>query len=373
MPVTKQTLLAVLPPFNNQSILIESAQDVPDIIKEVVNAHGYFAQDYDHIWQFFDHGSLNNICRSLFAFCKKNIDYRVESENEQTTKSPSAILAMGYGDCKHYSAFIAGVLDAISRNSGDPVSWSYRFGSYNMFEKQPGHVFVVVDDGVNEIWIDPCMQSFNDKTQYPFYQIDKKVKTMPLYRVSGVGESVGFIDPATAMTVVKTAADLFSAFGGDKVPNYPIKSQNTLKAIQNDLASQMPLPPVNIESARQYVQYALQKQKEFAAKGGAVDDTKAIMYGEYAEAFQNYINQVTGAPTGGGGLIPSSGILPGGTDKKNLLMPLIAGGAVWFLTKKPVYAIAVAAAAWFFLKPKTVSGVGQPDPAESIAVGSCLY
>lgn len=367
MSVQKDVLLAALPPFNNQSVLIESAQDVPDIIREVLNAHNHFADDYNFIYKFFDQGSVKQICEQLFYFCKENISYVVESDREQTTKSPAAILALGYGDCKHYAAFISGVLNAISRNTGRKIIWSYRFASYNWFNRQPSHVFVVVFDRANEIWVDPCTKYFDDKTQYPVYTIDKKINAMPLYRVSGLPGEMGFIDPGVALNVIKSAADFFQAFGGgDKVPNYPIKSQNTLKAIQNDLASQIPMPPQSVEQAKQYLQYAKQKQQEFSTKPGSVDETKTIMYGEYATALQNFINTQTGS---GGGFIPGGGSVPGATTK-SLLIPAVAGGAVWFLTKKPVYALAAAAAAYFLLN-RSISGVGQLEYEDS--VNGCLY
>lgn len=365
MSVQKDVLLAALPPFNNQSVLIETAQDVPDIIREVLNAHDHFSDDYDFIYKFFDQGSTRQICERLFYFCKEHIAYRVESDREQTTKSPAAILALGYGDCKHYAAFIAGVLNAISRNTGKKIKWCYRFASYNWFSRSPSHVFVVVFDRGNEIWVDPCTEFFDDKSQYPIYTIDKKINAMPLYRVSGLPGEMGFVDPATAITVVKTATDFFKAFGGDKVPNYPIKSTNTLKAIQDDLAGQIPMPPANIEQAKQYLEYALAKQTEFAAKGGNVDDTKAIMYGEYATALQNFISSHGGSTAQGGGIIPGGGI-----SSKGLLIPAVAGGAVWFMTKKPLYALGAAVAAYFLLN-RTVSGVSGYSPEETIS--DCLY
>ena len=188
--VGRDELLSVLPPFTNRSILIEPVQDVPDIIREVVTAHRVFATDYDRIYRYFDCGTLLKTCEKLFEFCRKNIEYRVEGEAEQTTRSPSAIIAMGYGDCKHYAGFIAGVLDAIRRNTGKVAKWVYRFGGYEYNVREPGHVFVVVQDRVGEIWIDPVLGRFNDKSTKPVYATDKKIN-MPLYRVSGISQDAG--------------------------------------------------------------------------------------------------------------------------------------------------------------------------------------
>jgi len=184
--VTPRELLQVLPPFTNSSLLIEGNQNVPDIIREVLEAHSYFSGDYDFIYQYFDKGSIENTCRLLFDFCKRNIAYKIEGEKNQTTKSPSALISMGHGDCKHYAGFIAGVLCAITRNTGKNIKWAYRFGSYSLFDREPGHVFVVAKDAGQEIWIDPVLSYFDERLQ-PTYFIDKKV-SMPLYRLSGFAQ-----------------------------------------------------------------------------------------------------------------------------------------------------------------------------------------
>lgn len=186
MAVSSEILLDILPPFNNNSVVIEKNQGVHDIIKEVLNAHRYFGHDYDYIFQFFDIGSISTICKNLFNFCKDNISYKIESEDRQTTKSPAAIISTGNGDCKHYAGFIAGVLSAITRNTGRKINWCYRFASYSIFDEEPAHVFVVVKSD-SEIWIDPVLCCFNTRTPAPTHFIDKKINNaLMLTRLSGV-------------------------------------------------------------------------------------------------------------------------------------------------------------------------------------------
>ena len=184
--VSKNELLAELPPFTNHSVIIEKKQEVNDIIREVLEAHKYFAEDYDFIYSYFDAGSIDEICKRIFDFCKKNILYEIEKEDRQTTKSPAAILSIAKGDCKHYAGFIAGILDAISRNTNKKIDWDYRFANYSYFNKEMQHVFVVVFDGISEIWIDPVLNFFNSRNVVPVSYIDKKAKVM-LARISGMG------------------------------------------------------------------------------------------------------------------------------------------------------------------------------------------
>jgi hypothetical protein len=119
-------------------------------------------------------------CEKIWNFLKKNIRYIVESEDKQYVRSPAAILRQGVSDCKCFSLFAGGIADALG------MKFCYRFASYNDYNKQPGHVFVVINPGTNnEIWIDPVLSYFNYKKPY-FYKIDKKPK-MAIYAISGIG------------------------------------------------------------------------------------------------------------------------------------------------------------------------------------------
>jgi len=175
-----------LPKFNGVRKVIKKNQDTGDIMQEVVNAHNAFARDYNNLVEYYDIYPLETMAKKLFNFCKTNIAYKVESENLQTTRSPAGILRLAHGDCKHYAGFIAGVIDAVARATKTPINWAYRFASYDIFDDTPVHVFVVVNDDGREIWIDPVLDTFDQRTPFPTYYIDKKPKNM-LMRLSGTG------------------------------------------------------------------------------------------------------------------------------------------------------------------------------------------
>lgn len=185
--VSKDTLLQALPQYEGREQIVVRAQETNDIIDEVLDAHDYFADDYDKIYKFFIRSDNWNTYRELFEFCKRNLPYDVEPEENQTTKSPAAILETGETsgrDCKHYAGFICGVLSAIARNTGKDINVVYRFASYRPFDKQPEHVFAVVKTANGEIWIDPVLKNFNERLQ-PSYYVDEKPTAM-LKRVSGI-------------------------------------------------------------------------------------------------------------------------------------------------------------------------------------------
>ena len=161
-------------------------------MREVLNAHKHYAGDYDKIVENLKFYKTVSLEDQLFNFCKKNLHYNVETEKDQTTRSPAAILELGrsekYGvDCKHYAGYIAGCLDAWNRNAGESVyDWCYRFASYDT-DPAPGHVFVVTkyDDG--ELWIDPVLSTIDRRFPSPTYYLDKKPRTM-LKSLSGVND-----------------------------------------------------------------------------------------------------------------------------------------------------------------------------------------
>jgi len=181
--VNSYSISNILPRYENKLSLVKPKQNVYDIIKEILEAHKHFAKDYDAICEKFDDTSTKKICDRLYKFLKKNVPYEMEPEARQTSKSPAAILSTK-SDCKHYASFAGGCLDGLNRK-GKKINWCYRFASYDFFNKDPEHVFIVVKNNDGEIWIDPTPGAEKVK---PTWQIDKKIncKTdMALYRLSG--------------------------------------------------------------------------------------------------------------------------------------------------------------------------------------------
>lgn len=198
MPNIKE-VLANLPVFKNEVTLVTWKQSTDSIISEIVKTHKKYQGDYDKIYWMFDTGDTYTTCKEIWNFCKHNLRYTIESEEEQSVKSPTAILTAGQKiDCKHYSLFIGGVLDAMRFNEGEDIEWYYRFASYTK-NKAIQHVFVVVMDGNNEIWVDPVL-SFFDERKKPTYYID--VDAMTLVSISGIGAG-----PQRAVSVDKRQAE----------------------------------------------------------------------------------------------------------------------------------------------------------------------
>jgi hypothetical protein len=194
-----QGILAKLPPFQGEEVVLVNEQDIDDIVHGVLTRHNKYAWHYDLIADEFLGGDEYDISKRLFDFVKRSIPYEIESKDRQTVRSPAAILVMSDywgGDCKHYASFIAGVLDAIGRITGDPINWVYRFAGYNILEpKNLGHVFVVVNPDPNDrdagIWIDPVLDEFNTRYPWPWYSKDKRPKnSMSLVQVSGFPKSI---------------------------------------------------------------------------------------------------------------------------------------------------------------------------------------
>lgn len=189
MNVTAKMLLDKLPPFKDDWIKIKDRQVVDDIIERILVAHKKYAPFYDKIALYFDSDTIEGICDNLKKFLTREIEYTQEPDKIQTTSLPTGILHRGFGDCKHYASFCGGVLDALNRLTKKKIDWCYRFVSYKPFSKKAEHVFVVVNMGSDDIWLDPVPGA--DKVT-PTWLKDVYVNAtpMPLYEnIAGVPDS----------------------------------------------------------------------------------------------------------------------------------------------------------------------------------------
>ena len=178
-----KNLLSCLPPFKNKKETLVGHQDTKDIIREILKTHNIYTDDYDKIFEYFDTGDIFETSKAIWTFLRYNLTYQEESGEQQSVKSPAAILQPGdYVDCKHYSLFAGGILGALQAAYPDNWTWAYRFATDKKGSKEPTHVFVVVFDGKNEIYIDPCFATFDYKKSYNYYEDQQP---MSLVRISG--------------------------------------------------------------------------------------------------------------------------------------------------------------------------------------------
>jgi hypothetical protein len=152
--VTSEAILKQLPPYNDKWELINPYQYVPDIINEVCHAQTEFGAYYDMFSYMFLVGNAEDIAECLYQFCKRNIRYKEETVQRQTTALPTGILTRGYGDCKHYALICAGVIASLNRMYGACIDWCFCFAGYGG-ATEPYHVFVSVNYRGEELWLDP--------------------------------------------------------------------------------------------------------------------------------------------------------------------------------------------------------------------------
>lgn len=184
----KSELLQQLKPYSGRKVLVTTKQSTNDIIKELLKAHSENANEYDKICDQFWTGNEKRTLRKIFDYCKKNIRYEVEPDELQTVKSPSAIIAQGKGDCKHYASFCNGLISAINRKYGTNMNNVFRFAGYNIGATEPQHVYCAVrlSDNKTTIILDPVLETYNNEKPATFI----KDKEAMLYRISGMGATV---------------------------------------------------------------------------------------------------------------------------------------------------------------------------------------
>jgi len=181
------SLLKYLPPYKGTVTVLKKHQNTDDIIEGILSANNKYAKDYSQISSFFIGSTPRQTCKNIWKFLKQNVNYKIESENRQTIKTPAAIIATGKttgSDCKNLSLFTAGILQDLKRKGIQNIPFVFRFSSYKFFNNIPEHVFIVAFPGTNnEIWIDAVLNEFDYKKNYT-YKIDKKPM---LVGISGIG------------------------------------------------------------------------------------------------------------------------------------------------------------------------------------------
>lgn len=185
---SKNFILQKLSPFKNYKKVITTEQSTKDIVNGIVDTHYQWNSEYDKISKYFLGADVEETAKNVWEFLKNNVPYYIESSSNQTLRSPAAIVSMP-GDCKSYALFTNGIFSSLQRKGLMNVPVAYRFASYKDNVKEPGHVFSVLYPGTkNEIWIDPVLDRFNDKSKQPTFFKDKKVK-MSLIALSGVEDN----------------------------------------------------------------------------------------------------------------------------------------------------------------------------------------
>jgi hypothetical protein len=220
----RSEVLQLLSPFNNQRKVLVEDQNVGDIIHGILKTHEQYKSEYDKICMKFASATPYQIGFKIWKFLKDNVPYKIEPDSEQTLRSPSAIIGSLKGaDCKSYSLWSAGIIDALNRK-GIKIPWCYRFSSYRIWDKTPQHVFVVLfPDTSKEIWIDAVLPEYNHKKEYN-YKVDKK--PMALVQINGVGKlslknkkpaspagSAPAATPVQKKNILKKAADTVKKAG----------------------------------------------------------------------------------------------------------------------------------------------------------------
>jgi LPXTG-motif cell wall-anchored protein len=183
------TVLKDLPPFTGRKDILIYNQDVEDIIKGILKASDSYAGHYRKIWPYFEGGGYRSTARNVWNFLKSNSDYVIEPDSRQTIKTPAAILATakksyGGNDCKNFALFSAGVLKAYRDATGEDFNLYFRFAGYN--GGGLSHVFTVIEKNGAEIWVDPVLDTFNDRTHEPTKIKDFKINKMALIALSGI-------------------------------------------------------------------------------------------------------------------------------------------------------------------------------------------
>jgi len=229
--VDSRYIASKAPYYGIETTLVED-HSVPDIMRGIEYKHNKETRTYDKFSEQFWRGTPESTARYIFDYLKKNVHYDVESPDEQTVKSPGAIVGDRFGDCKHYASFANGVLHSLQRKGYPVGTVIYRYAGYYPGQDDLHHVFAVLKANGREYWIDPVLKTFNNRGT-PYYA-HKDTVIMPLKEISGV-QVAGFWDDVkkgfenTKKAVTKGAANTTRAVTTGAQNTYDKAKQPVMK------------------------------------------------------------------------------------------------------------------------------------------------
>lgn len=121
----------------------------------------------------------NETLKNVWAFVRQNLKYKADKPGHERVKSPGALYASGYGDCKSFSIAEGAILKAL----GYP--YRYRFTAY-----EPGdftHVYVIATTPEGkDVILDAVHDQFNAEAKY--YRKKDIYPTKPINGISNQQE-----------------------------------------------------------------------------------------------------------------------------------------------------------------------------------------
>jgi len=142
-----------------------------DIIRTIHSSFSTAVEQTKHIAPQFKGADALESAAKVYRYLRSGIRYKRDPAKYQDIRLPARLVKDGYGDCKSFALFAAGVM----ANLGYPVT--FRYVSYGS-DPVPSHVYIVADGVV----LDGVYKLFN--TQLPFtHKYDYK---MDVRRLSGI-------------------------------------------------------------------------------------------------------------------------------------------------------------------------------------------
>lgn len=153
--------MSVLSP-NFRTEVIKGRQDAKNIAFQIKRAINESKEQSDFICSRFVGSNDKDTCRKIFSFLRKNITYKRESSNLQTSRTVARILFDKSGDCKHYTILACSILRSLN------ISCKMRMISQNFYNVEPTHIYCVAKIKGQEVIIDACMSSFDSEAAYKY-------------------------------------------------------------------------------------------------------------------------------------------------------------------------------------------------------------
>jgi Transglutaminase-like superfamily len=149
----------LIPPARHKSLVKVKRGTTKDIMEVVLSCYNEANGQVKKFAPLLKSSNKYTTCRNVWEFVKDNIAYKIDPPGEQWIKEPARVWLDKECDCKSYSVFIASLLHHLGINA------KFRFVSFDSYNPEPTHVYVVVP-GTEEIILDCVMPHFDSEAPY---------------------------------------------------------------------------------------------------------------------------------------------------------------------------------------------------------------
>ena len=223
-----------VPPIQGKKRKIKDWQTSDDILCAISDGLRLspYCENYAYIFEQGNY-TVEQTCEDLYNFMYDNFVFKAEPPEDQNSKEINVILESATNDCKHFSTFALGTLQALGIKSTLRICWYW--DESGKMRKKPSHVYVIAyDENGDEIIVDGTLPIFNKESQAAKYK-NINFKNMTLSHMSGEA-SIGKFSLSSLVKGVANDVKKVETGAAKAAKDVAKTVTNVVKTVEHDVA-----------------------------------------------------------------------------------------------------------------------------------------